>query len=179
MKNGILIALLLLTGSLLRAQFNSASLQASGLTCALCTKAINNSLSRLSFVQSVEPDIKNSAFKIVFRSSTAIKIDELKKAVEEAGFSVASLKLTGKFSRLAVKNDEHVEIGGELFHFLKTNDQLLTGEKEIRIVDKAFLPTKEFKKYSAATTMQCVQTGKTESCCKRSGPSRRIYHATI
>ncbi|MBE7173116.1 MAG: heavy-metal-associated domain-containing protein [Williamsia sp.] len=182
MKKEFLILFMLLAGVSLKAQFNSAQLQASGLTCALCTKAINNSLSRLSFVQSVEPDIKNSAFKISFRNGAALKIDALKKAVEEAGFSVASLKLTGKFSRLAVKNDEHVEIGGELFHFLKVNDQLLNGEKEIRIVDKAFLPTKEFKKYSAATTMTCVQTGKMESCCSKQGaqqPARRIYHVTI
>ena len=181
MKNKFLILFLLLASRSSQAQFNSASLQASGLTCALCTKAINNSLSRLSFVQAVEPDIKNSAFKIAFRSGAAVKIDALKKAVEEAGFSVASLRLTGKFSQLAVKNDEHVEIGGDLFHFLKVNDQQLNGEKEIRVVDRAFLPTKGFKKYSAATTMQCVQTGKVESCCKKSGlqPARRIYHVTI
>lgn len=182
MKKQFLFLFLLLASITMQAQFNSASLQASGLTCALCTKAINNALSRLAFVQSVEPDIKNSAFKISFRNSAAVKIDELKKAVEEAGFSVASLRLTGKFSRLAIKNDEHVDIGGETFHFLKVNDQLLNGEKEIRIVDKAFLPAKEFKHYSAATTMQCVHTGKAESCCKRSAlqpPARRIYHATI
>ena len=168
-------------GSMVRAQFNTALLSASGLTCALCTKAINNSLQRLPFVQSVEPDIKNSAFKISFKSNTPVKIDALKKAVEDAGFSVASLKLTGQFNHLAIKNDQHVDFNGETFHFLKVNDQVVNGEKEIRIVDKAFLTSKEFKKYSAATTMQCVQTGKAESCCNKDGlqSSRRIYHATI
>ena len=47
------------------AQFSSANLQAAGLTCAMCTKAINKSLEKLSFVQSVEADIKSSSFNII------------------------------------------------------------------------------------------------------------------
>ncbi len=164
-----------------RAQFNTAVLGASGLTCALCSKAINNSLERLAFVQSVSPDIRNSAFKITFRANKPVNIDALKKAVEDAGFSVASLKLTGRFDHLAVKNNEHVEINGDTFHFLKVADQTLTGEKEIRIVDKSFLSSKEFRQYSAATTMHCIQTGHAESCCSKTTiqAGRRIYHATI
>jgi len=40
-----------------QAQISSATLQASGLTCAMCTKAINKSLEQLNFVESVKPDI--------------------------------------------------------------------------------------------------------------------------
>lgn len=181
MKKIFFVCLFVLVCINMNAQFNTAILSASGLTCALCTKAINKSLEGLPFVESVEPDIKNSAFKISFRSNTPVKIDVLEKAVEDAGFSVASLKLIGKFNHLVVKNDEHVDINGETFHFLKVNDQVINGEKEIRIVDKAFLTQKEFKKYSSATAMQCIQTGKAESCCKKDGlqAGRRIYHATM
>lgn len=180
MKKLFIILVLTVCGIAVHAQFKTAILQASGLTCAMCTKAINNSLEQLSFIESVKADIKNSAFRIVFKPGVSMKIDDLKKAVEDAGFSVAKLKLAGNFTNVDIKNDEHVIINGSTFHFLKVSDQTLSGEKEITIVDKNFVTAKEFKKFTAATHMHCILTGKAESCCKKEGiDNSRIYHATI
>jgi len=167
--------------AVLKAQFKTAMLQASGLTCAMCTKAINNSLAELPFIQSVKADISQSAFMITFKPDAKVNIDQLKKAVEDAGFSVAKLKLSGDFKNLAIKNDEHVQVNGSTFHFLNVKSQTLNGEKEITLVDKNFLLAKDFKKYSKATQMQCIQTGKAAACCKKEGiaPNSRIYHVTI
>lgn len=161
-----------------KAQFSKASIQASGLTCAMCTKAINNALQEVPFVQSVKSDIKNSSFNVAFKAGAKVDIDRLKKAVEEAGFSVSSLKLTASFNSLAVKNDEHVTIDGNTFHFIRVSNQVLSGPKEITVVDKNFLAGKEFKKYSAATKMACIHTGRAEACCSKK-PAERIYHVTI
>src|SRR5436190_112041 len=98
------------------AQFSRARLQATGLTCAMCSNAINKALKQVSFVESVEPDIKNSAFDIVFKKNVEVDIDVIRKAVEDAGFSVGSLKLTGNFQELKIANDEHVRIGKGYFH---------------------------------------------------------------
>ena len=181
MKKSIIILLLFACAITAHAQFKTALLQASGLTCAMCSKAINNSLEQLPFIESVKPDIKNSAFKIVFKEGQSMDIDQLKKAVEDAGFSVAKLRLTGNFSNVAVENDEHVNINGNTFHFLKINKQNLNGEKEITIVDKNFLTAREFKKFTAATEMHCIQTGKAAGCCKKEGieTNTRVFHATI
>ena len=110
-----------------------------------------------------------------------MNIDQLKKAVEDAGFSVAKLKLIGNFANIDVKNDEHVNINGNTFHFLNVSNQTLNGTKEITIVDKNFLTAKEFHRYSAFTQMSCIQTGKAGACCKKEGVAEnvRIYHATI
>jgi copper chaperone CopZ len=163
------------------AQFKRATLQASGLTCAMCTKAINNSLEELSFIESVTPDIKNSAFNIVFRENAKVDIDGLRKKVEDAGFSVARLKLAANFNNLAVKNDAHVQVNGNTFHFLNVKNQTLAGDKEIILVDKNFLTAREYKKYASATQMKCVNTGKAASCCAKDGiaVNTRIYHVTI
>ena len=59
MKNYIFSFFLLITVAA-SAQIKSVSLQASGLTCSMCSKAIYKSLSAISFVQSVDSDIKNS-----------------------------------------------------------------------------------------------------------------------
>lgn len=181
MKNFVFSCFLLIIGTGSFAQFSKANLQASGLTCALCTKAINNSLEQLDFVQSVKPEIKTSSFLIEFKEGKAVDIDALRKGVEDAGFSVAKLQLTGHFNQLAVEQDEHADFDGKTFHFLGVKKQTLTGEQVVTVVDKNFLPSKEFKKYSKTSNMACVETGRAGSCCTKSGPpiGSRIYHITI
>jgi copper chaperone CopZ len=178
-----IIVLLVLTASLsqLNAQFTKATIQASGLTCAMCSRAIDNSLMQVSFIASVQPDIKNSAFNIVFKQGEQVDIDALKKAVEDAGFFVAKFTITGVFNNTAIKNDEHVAIDGKEYHFLNVQDQVLNGEKNLIIVDKNFLTQSAFKRYSGATAMQCIKTGKAAGCCEKAGliAGIRIYHVTI
>lgn len=164
-----------------QAQFTKASLQATGLTCAMCSNAINKALMQVSFVESVKSDIKNSAFNIVFKQGQEVEIDALRKAVEDAGFSVGNLKMTGNFQEVKIENDKHIEIGKEVFHFLNVSEQVLNGEQTIMVVDKNFLTAKQFKKFSGASKMTCVQTGKAASCCVKDGiaADARVYHVTI
>lgn len=176
--------LLLLTAGILNqapAQFTSASLQATGLTCAMCSNAINKALQKLSFVESVKSDIKNSSFAISFRSGAPVNIDALKDAVEGAGFSIGSLYLTGTFDQLKVEADKHVRIGESVFHFLNIEPKALSGETRIQVVDKNFVTAKQFKKVASTTKMSCIQTGKAADCCEKDGvkPDTRIYHVTI
>lgn len=163
------------------AQFTRATLQASGLTCALCTKAINRSLEQLPFIAEVKPDIASSSFIIHFKPNTNVDIDALRNGVEDAGFSVAKLELTANFNNLAIANDRHIEWNGKVFHFLKVPSQELAGEQVIRVVDKHFLPAAEFRKYSSLTKLDCVQTGKAGHCCTKDHleAATRIYHVTI
>ena len=179
MKNLLLTIMISLLAARSDAQFTKAELQATGLTCAMCSNAINKSLQALPFVQSVKSDIKNSAFHIVFKEKPGMDIDGIKKAVEDAGFAVGSLKLTGNFDGVKIENDTHVQIGDKNFHFLNVSGQVLNGEKTITIVDKDFLTAKQFKKFSAATKMKCVSTGKAGSCCTGVAAGTRMYHATI
>jgi copper chaperone CopZ len=178
----ILIVLAVMVSALVgNAQFRSANLQAAGLTCAMCTKAINKALEQVPFIQDVKADIQSSSFLVNFKEGAAVDFDVLKKAVEDAGFSVAKLKLTGDFSQVAIENDAHVQIGDKTFHFLNIKSQTLQGEKVITLVDKDFVSAKEYKKYSAATGMGCVKTGRAQSCCTKDGiaADTRIYHVTI
>jgi copper chaperone CopZ len=181
MKKIILFLLAVIVMADMQAQFTKATIQASGLTCAMCSRAIDNSLKQLSFIESVKPDIKNSAFNIVFKQGADADIDALKKAVEDAGFFVAKLKITGNFSGVTVKNDALVSIAGKEYHFLNVSDQVLNGEKELTIVDKNFITAAAFKKYSTATSMQCIKTGRAGTCCEKAGiaTGTRIYHVTI
>lgn len=175
------VILLILSAKLSMAQFTSANLQAAGLTCAMCSKAVNKSLEKLSFVQSVSADISSSSFTIGFKKDVSVDFDALQKAVSDAGFSIAKLKITGNFSAISVQNDTHVKIDDKTFHFLNISNQLLTGERTLIMADKNFVGAKEFKKVSSATKMSCLQTGKAGSCCTKEGiaENTRIYHVTI
>ena len=161
------------------AQFTRATLQATGLTCAMCSNAINKALLAKPFIQSVKADIKNSSFNIVFKDNVDVDIDELRKAVEDAGFAIGSLKLTGNFHELKIGNDAHVQIGERHFHFLNVSEQVLNGEQTITIIDKDFLTAKQFKKYSESTKMKCLVSGKSGPCCPGVTVGTRVYHATI
>lgn len=163
------------------AQFTKASLQASGLTCSLCSKAVKNALEQVSFVQEVSVDIKTQEYAILFKESSNPDFDALKSAVEDAGFSVARLKVTGQFSNLNVEKDKHIMVGGKSFHFLGNGNRLLQGEQTLTLVDKSFVSAKEFKKWSTASRLECVQSGKAGNCCTKEGiaAGARVYHVII
>lgn len=173
-----LFAILLVTVQL-NAQFTRATLQATGLTCAMCSNAINKALQAKPFVQSVRSDIKNSAFNIVFKENVDVDIDEIRKAVEDAGFGIGSLKLTGNFKDVKIGEDMHAEVEKIHFHFLNVSKPVLDGEQTITVVDKDFLTAKQFKKFSHAANMECIQTGKAGACCKGVAAGTRIYHVTM
>jgi copper chaperone CopZ len=182
MKNFKFLLALMLIAVTSQAQFKSASLQAAGLTCAMCSKAVNQALGELSFIDSITPNIKNSEFVISFKKGVAMDPDQLMKAVEDAGFSVASLRLTGDFNNIKLEKDTHVNIEGKTYHFIKSSASTLDGEKTITVVDKNFVSSKDFKKYAAATTMACIQTGKAvETCCTKHGIANntRVYHVVM
>jgi copper chaperone CopZ len=162
------------------AQIKQASLQASGLTCSMCSKAIYKALTAIPFVEKVNSDIETSTFNITFKNNSNADIDVLQKAVEDAGFSVSLFKLTVSFDNVVIKNDAHIQLNDKTFHFVHVGNETLNGEKIITVIDKKFIPAKDFKKYNSYTTMKCYATGTMQSCCsKNTGTGKRIYHVTI
>lgn len=180
MKKSMLIMVLALVSMQMQAQVTSATLVASGLTCSMCSKSIFKALEKVPFVEKVDVDIEKSSYSISFRKGSEVVPDDIKKAVEDAGFFVASLKLKAAFNNAEVYNDAHVSVSGIPFHFINVPKQVLTGDKEITIVDKNFIPAKDRKKYAKATKMKCFETGVVGECCPKSdSKSNRIYHVTI
>lgn len=137
-------------------QVTKVSIQASGLTCSMCSNSINKSLKTIDFVEDVHPDIKTSSFEITFKNGSNVDFDKLKKKVEDAGFTVANFVATINFSNAAIKNNQPIIIGDKTFHILNAKDQSLSGIKQLRIVDKGFVSNKEYRKNS----LSAAQSGK-------------------
>jgi len=157
-------------GLLTNAQVKKANLRASGLTCAMCSKAVYKSLSSIAFVDKINVDIQKSTYEIIFKSGMGVDFDALSRAVVDAGFSVAQLQVTSVFNGVKAKKGVQIEVDGKAIQFINGNDQLLNGEKTFNIVDKNFVSAKEFKKYSASA-------GKTYESGFVDG--KRVYHAIL
>lgn len=164
-----------------QAQYKKATLQAAGLTCAMCSNATYKSLKTLSFVDKIDTDLNNTTFILHFKPGAAVNLDQIKSKVEAAGFSVSKLQLTASFDKMQVQNDTHLNFAGNTLHFMDVQPQVLEGERTVTLIDKGFVPAKSFKAYSAKTKMECYATGMMADCCKpaNSTATKRIYHVTI
>ncbi|MGX5817590.1 heavy-metal-associated domain-containing protein [Chitinophaga lutea] len=178
----LIIAIALLTSAFsASAQYKQASLQAAGLTCAMCSNATFKALKTLPFVDKIDTDLNNTTFILHFKPNAAVNFDQMKQKVEDAGFSVAKLTVTADFDKVKVENDAHINFGGQTLHFMNVQPQVLQGEKAITVIDKDFVSAKSFKQYAKQTKMPCYQTGTMASCCKPAAgaAAKRIIHVTI
>lgn len=180
MKSIIFISLLWYA-SVANAQVKKVTIQATGLTCSMCSKTIYKALQSVDFVEKVDANIKNSTFEITFKPNADVDFDKLKNKVEDAGFFVAGFWATIHFDNLKIKNDAPVEAIGKNLMFLHVTDQELNGDKIIKFLDRGYLSAKEYKKNSTLTTKECYKTGIADASYLESGISKgsRIYHVTI
>ena len=169
--NKILLLIAVLFSFTVNAQVKKVTIQASGLTCSMCSNSIFKALKTLDYVDQVEANIKNSSFGITFKTGTQINFDKLKAKVEDAGFFVANFTVIIHVEKLVISNDTHVHVGNDTFHFLNVKDKVLSGDQAIRILDKGFVSAKEFKKNSSLTKMACYKSGEENG--------KRIFHVTI
>lgn len=152
------------------AQVKKANLRASGLTCAMCSKAVFKSLSDVPFVEKIQVDIQQSTYEVFFKEGTPVNFDALSKAVIDAGFSVDQLKVTSNFNGVKVQKGAKVELGNQTLQFINAADQTLTGEKTFTLIDKSFVSAQQFKKYKL-TAGKAYETGFTDG--------KRVYHAVL
>lgn len=168
MRIKLLILLPLLIGQqYLFAQFSSGKLQATGLTCALCSNAINKSLQELPFVQSVKSILKESAFEIEFKSGSLFSPDQLREAVEDAGFFVGGLVLSVEPISVSVNENGLFQWGDNSYHLVGSSLRQLNGAINLRVINKSFITDKAFKKISSLVSDSCSQSG------------QQIYHVQL
>jgi copper chaperone CopZ len=149
-------------------QVQSVSLQASGLTCSMCSRAIYKALQKVPNVADVQEDIEHTSYHIRFNDPAVVSLENLKKAVKSAGFSVASLEVKVHFDQESVANDSILRLSSLQFQFVHVSHQNLNGIKSLLVVDKDYILEKERKKYA----------GSYESVPTPDGAGR-IFHVTM
>lgn len=142
------------------AQIKNVVLQAAGLTCAMCSNAIHQSLKTLSFVEEVEPDLERSAFSVSFKSNSTVDFDAMKKKVEDAGFSVFSFEVGARFSSLQVERGKPVFFDQVWLQFVNVQQELLSGNRRFNVVDKGYVSAKRYKQYLKEGNLPSIVKGK-------------------
>lgn len=67
---------------------NNITLKVDGLTCSMCSFSIQKSVEKVYFVESVEANIEDTTFKIIFKKNKYVDFYALQNAVEDAGFFI-------------------------------------------------------------------------------------------
>ena len=142
----ILLFIAITVSVMANAQVSTVSLQASGLTCSMCSNAINKSLKTLDFVSKVDADFKTYTFEISFKTGSAVDFDLLRKKVESAGFTVCSFVVNMYFDNVPVSKSQPLIVQNNSLLFLNIADQVLSGYKHVKIIDQGFVSAKEYKK---------------------------------
>lgn len=177
-KTILSLFIVLLMSSSAFANFVSAKIKVTGITCSMCSNSVHKALSSLSFVDRIDVDFQNAVFNITFKTNEKVIIDEIKEKIEGAGFSVGQLIADFKFGDLHVTKDLHYDFDGNTYHFVNVDDTHLSNVASIRFVDKGLTSLKEHKKYVELTTYKCIKSGTSQDCC-RMASKKRIYHVTI
>lgn len=148
-------------------QFTKALLRADGVTCSLCSKAIDKQLHKIDFIDSTITDIDNAGFVLYFNKDKVVDFDKIKKGVEDAGFSVGMLKATFNFNNRLMDTNSCFNYQNSIFCFLDVSPRVLNGEVTLQIIDKGFIPNKEYAKYAAKLAAHKTNRG------------LRVYHIIL
>jgi copper chaperone CopZ len=146
-KQLTLVTLLIIALSLkANAQISKAEIIATGLTCSMCSNAINKQLKTLSEVDSVSTDLNTNTFTVYLKKDNMLKPRILKESVEKAGFFVGSMVLTVAFNKEEVKENQVVKAGEISYVVVDAKPKTLNGETKVQVLDKGFVTVKEYKK---------------------------------
>lgn len=133
----LLAAVIMLFSANTNAQISKAEVRATGLTCSMCSNAINKQLKSLPEVVNVETDLNTNTFTVTLAEGNTLSPKVFKEKVEKAGFFIGSLVLTTKAE--TIKQGAYVLVNNA------PNDNV---EIQIQVLDKGYVTEKEFKKLS-------------------------------
>ena len=119
------------------AQIVKAEIRATGLTCSMCSNAINKQLKTLPEVVDVAIDLNTNTFTVTLKEGNELSPKVFKDKVEKAGFFIGSLVVTAKPETIA-KNT----------YILVNDKKSNASEVQFQVVDKGYVTEKEFKKLS-------------------------------
>ena len=135
-KLKIIAALLLIVNvTNVNAQIIKAEIKATGLTCSMCSNAINKQLKTINQVVNVETDLNTNTFIVTVSKDNNLTPNIFKEKVEKAGFFIGSLIIT--VPTIVTRSNAYIFV---------ENESSNADEVQIKILDKGYVTNKEYKK---------------------------------
>lgn len=142
MKKIMLINIMFFTTCITNAQILKAEIVATGLTCSMCSNAIQKQLKALNEADSVNTDLNSNTFTVYLKKENSLTPKALKDRVEKAGFFIGSMIITMPFDNLKVE----INTKAGNYIFIDAKPQTLNGPTKVKVLDKGFVTAKEYKK---------------------------------
>lgn len=127
--------LLIVNVTNVNAQIIKAEIKATGLTCSMCSNAINKQLKTINQVVNVETDLNTNTFTVTVSKDNNLTPNIFKEKVEKAGFFIGSLIIT--VSTIVTRSNAYIFV---------ENESSNADEVQIKILDKGYVTNKEYKK---------------------------------
>jgi copper chaperone CopZ len=149
LKIGTTILLLFAT-TMGNAQITKAQIIATGLTCSMCSNAINKQLKKMPEVENIETNLNTNTFTIKLKNNN-LSPNDLKNNIEKTGFFVGSMVVSVAFHNQKIVSNTSVSIGNWAVRFMNVTTKSLYGLVDLKILNKGFVTQKEYKKWAAST----------------------------
>jgi copper chaperone CopZ len=136
-----LLCLGILVNEQINAQIQKLEIVATGLTCSMCSNAIQKQIKTLADVKDVDIDLNKNMFVVQLKPNSQTAPSVFKDKVEKAGFFVGSMIAYVNFNNISVDNNTVYNN----FTFVDVKPQVLNGVYKLKLLNKGFVTAKEFK----------------------------------
>lgn len=121
-----------------------------GLTCSLCTRSVEMSIRRVDFVDTVMMSLETTEGRIYVKPNVPVNLEEISKAVVNAGFSVRFITIKLGLDDVEVNDDGSFAWQSQLFKWIDYQGRSGKNEVVLQLIDDGFLPKKEASKFKKA-----------------------------
>lgn len=130
-------------------QVEQVTVGVNGLHCSACSFTVEKALMKVNFVSVVMMDLNEREARIILDEDKEIDYHKLAKAVTDAGYSVRNVKIT--LNEKVEEPTSCLSIASSQFCLLDASN----GGHTLQLIDKGFIPKKEYKKIQATQNASC------------------------
>jgi len=139
-----LVMLLGITSSY--AQISKVEIMATGLTCSMCSNAINKQLKAMPEVEKVMIDLNNNTFVVNLKNNSLVTPQMLKSNIEKTGFFVGSMILTMDANNVELKDNSSFKNASGTYVFVNPDEKATNEKLRLKVLNNGFVTKKEYKK---------------------------------
>ncbi|AOZ99558.1 heavy-metal-associated domain-containing protein [Flavobacterium commune] len=126
-------------------QISKAEIIATGLTCSMCSNAINKQLKAMPEVEKVIIDLNANTFMISLKKNSGITPQALRMSVEKAGFFVGSMVLTLDVDTIQIKDNASFKNESGTYVFVEAKEKITNGTLRLKVLNSGYVTKKEYK----------------------------------
>ena len=146
LKSILVSAFVLLASLSSQAQILKAEIIATGLTCSMCSNAINKQLKSMADVENVSTDLNTNTFTVTLKENNKLTPNTLKESIEKTGFFIGSMVLTVDLGNSTITESQKIEKQSGTYVFVNGGDKAISGPVKVQVLNDGFVTKKEFKK---------------------------------